>query len=46
MTNREVLDLRGMKCLKVIWNLTSVVNKLKNGAIVEVISDCSSFQKM
>ena len=45
MSNGEVLDLRGMKCLKVTWNLSSAINKLKKGTMIKVIADCPTFSK-
>ena len=41
----NVLDLRGMKCLKVTWSMTSELSKLKKGDMLNVIANCPSFPK-
>ena len=43
--NGNVLDLRGMKCLKVTWSMTSELSKLQKGDMLNVISDCRTFPK-
>ena len=43
--NRIPLNLKGMKCLKVTWTMSSEMSKMKKGDILEVVSDCPSFTK-
>jgi tRNA 2-thiouridine synthesizing protein A len=41
--NRKTLDLRTMKCIMIIWNMTSAVDSMKKGDILEVIANCPTF---
>lgn len=43
--NVKMLNLKGMKCLKITWTMTGELNKMRKGEILEVIADCPSFAK-
>ena len=41
----QILDARGLKCPQPTLKVTAMAVKMKPGEILEVVADCSTFEK-